>query len=175
MSPTVAQETIEQWLQQDEAPPAVTCGSEGPRANPEEQMSLAVEVTSSHPEAPSLAQTFQLYADAINTRDYAVAYGLLTPAVRRGGTVEEYGAKLESSYWIAIELVDVEAIDANSDDVEVHFRTLQDAEFGPDGQTCTDWRVNYRMVLDSGFWQIDKARSLSSPQDCSADLTEGDN
>jgi hypothetical protein len=44
---------------------------------------------------------------------------------------------------------------------------VQDAEDGPDGQTCSDWHNRYVVVLDAGFWQIDEATRISDPVDCS--------
>ena len=114
-----------------------------------------------------MAQTFRLYADAINVGDYYTAYNLLTPSVpATSGTVEEYGEKLSTSFWTAVEIVDVAAVDATTDDVEVRFTTEQDAAAGAGGQTCSDWWVSYRMVLDAGFWQIDRARRLAEPSPC---------
>ena len=171
VSPVVAQEAIEQWRLRDEPVQPSPCVTDEEREYPEEATPLEVAVTSDHPEAPSLAQTFGLYAEAINTGSYDVAYELLTPTVRDdNGTVEEFASELASSFWTHIELVDVVAEDPNTDDVELRFRTVQDAAYGPSGQTCSDWHVSYRMVLDNGFWQIDRARNLSEPADCSHEV-----
>ena len=37
-------------------------------------------------------------------------------------------------------------------------RTEQDAADGRDGQTCSDWWLDYTMRLISGIWRIDKAK-----------------
>ncbi len=94
---------------------------------------------------------------------------MVTPAVRGEKTVEEFSRELDSSFWRWIDLQDVEVVSYTVDEVEVSFRTEQDAAFGPDWQTCTDWHVIYRMVLDSGLWQIDRSRRLEDPAPCAAE------
>lgn len=167
VSTEAAQGLVDAWAVENVDVPAARCEAGGQRNYPQELAPLNVSVTSTHPEAPSMAQTFQLYADAINAGDYYTAYNLLTPSVRAAsGTVEEYGEQLSTSFWTDVDIVDVAAVDATTDDVEVRFTTEQDATAGVGGQTCSDWWVSYRMVLDAGFWQIDRARRLAEPAPC---------
>ena len=136
--------------------PAAACESSG-----EAEYGLPVEVTvsSDNPEAPSIAQAMQLYAESINSGYYDLVWQLLTASMREQmGNYEEYTAGLQSSYWLTLDVVDVQSVDDRSDEAVVAFRTVQDAEFGPDGQTCSDWLVTYTLALDEGYWQIDGAR-----------------
>ena len=171
VNPTVARKALQSWIVRDQAVGTASCATDESREYPDEAPPLEVTVSSTHPEAPSLAQTFKLYADAINTGDYDLAFDLLTPSVREDvGSVENLADELASSFWISIDVSDVTVEDPVTDQVEVYFRTVQDAEFGPQGQTCSDWHVDYRMVLDSGFWQIDRASNIDPPLDCSSEI-----
>jgi len=173
VSPTVAREALESWIARDQAVGSADCATDETRDYPDQAPPLEVTVSSAHPEAPSLAQTFKLYADAINTGNYDLAFELLTPSVRGDvGSVEDLASELASSFWISIDVSDVSAEDPTTDQAELYFRTVQDAEFGPQGQTCSDWHVDYRMVLDSGFWQIDRASIIDDPVDCSGEVGE---
>lgn len=63
---------------------------------------------------------------------------------------------------MASDVVEIEAVDATTDRAVVTARTVQDAEYGPDGATCSDWSITYTLVLSEGYWQND-----------AADLTDG--
>ena len=132
---------------------------------------VKVTTSSSSPEAATMAQQFQLYADAINTGRYDIAWDLLTPTAqarqRNYGAFEE---ALSTSYWLSLDVRSVKAVDANTDETVLRFRTVQAASHGPKGQTCSDWQIRYRMSLDSGTWKIDKASTLAPPAACSESL-----
>ncbi len=162
-----AREVLNAWAAENLGIPSMHCDLGEEREDSQRLIPLMVEVTSTHPEAPSMAQTFQRYGDAVNSGDYYTAYNLLTPSARASsGTLMGYSEKLASSYLTAIDIIDVAAVDATTDDVEVAITTEQDAGVGSAGQTCSQWWVSYRMVLDAGFWQIDRATRLAEPVAC---------
>lgn len=158
----VGLETLQQFLQQVDAgtatvPTAVTCESDWdwPTITAETVLSA---VSSDHPDAPSIAQTIQLYAESVNTGSIGTVWTLLTPRMQeRVGSIEEYAEGLSSSAWHSFDVEQVEVVDRTTDTAVVSFRTTQAAEHGPGGATCTDWRVTYTLALDAGFWQIDAA------------------
>ncbi|WP_380165140.1 S1C family serine protease [Jannaschia sp. R86511] len=126
---------------------------------------VEVSISSTSPEAPSIAQTMQLYAQGINDRYHDQTWNLLTAAMReRIGSYDAYAEGLLSSSWLTIDVVEVQAVDEVSSEAVVAFRTTQDAEFGRDGATCSDWLVRYTFALDEGFWQIDGAALEDGPQ-----------
>lgn len=60
---------------------------------------VEVAVSSASPEAASIAQAIQLYAQAINDRFFSFVWALLTPAMHeRVGSYEEYAQGLSTSY-----------------------------------------------------------------------------
>ncbi len=144
-----------------ETPAPLECGGEWDALTDE-----AVNATwsSAHPDAPSIAQTMQLYAQSINTGYVDTVWELLTPRMHeRVGSIENYAQGLSTSAWHWLDIEHVEVVDATTDKAVVSFRTTQAADYGPDGATCTDWRITYTLTLDVGQWQIDDA-----------DLTDGE-
>lgn len=169
VSPATAQEAVERWAVGDGSVTDVECPADEERDSP--RVPVDVVVTSDHPEAAALAETFRIHAEAINEGEYSVAFELLTPSVReRMGSVEHYAGQLATSFWTSIEVVDVVAETATQDRVELRFRTVQEAEYGHDGQTCSDWHNDYAVALDAGFWQIDESTMITEPVDCSAEI-----
>lgn len=119
---------------------------------------VSITVSSTWPDAPSVAQTLQLYANAINDRYFALVWELLTPRMQqRAGSLERYAEGLSTSSWISIDVLEVTTVDDVTDEVSVLARTEQAAQYGPAGATCSDWRITYTLVLDAGYWQIDGA------------------
>ncbi len=171
VSPATAQEAVERWAAGDGTVADVECPADEERDSP--MVPVDVVVTSDHPEAAALAETFRMHAEAINEGEYSVAFELLTPSVRdRMGSVENYASQLATSYWTSLEVVDVVAESPTQDRVELRFRTVQEAEYGHDGQTCSDWHNDYAVVLDAGFWQIDESTMISEPVDCASEVAD---
>ena len=156
----VSQPAIQQAVDLVRSGGAATTPAEVCETNGEEPYSdpVTVTVSSSNPEAPSIAQTFQLYAQSINDRYDEQTWSLLTPSMQeRVGGFEHYFQELSTSSWLSLDVRGVEAVDSVTDRATVAFRTTQDPAYGPDGSPCTDWVVTYTLVLDAGYWQIDGA------------------
>jgi hypothetical protein len=138
--------------------PATSCSTYGDETW---GVPVAVRVSSTSPEAPSIAQALQLYAQAINDRYIELVWRLLTPAMReQAGGYDEYAEGLSTSSWISFDVLTVEAVDPVTDVATVAARTVQAAEHGWDGATCSDWLIEYTLVLNEGYWQIDGARRV---------------
>jgi len=137
---------------------------------------VAAWSTSAHPDAPSIAQTMQLFAEAINGGYIETVWRLMTPRMHEQvGTMEDYARAVSTSAWHWVDVEHVEVVDATTDRAVVSFRTTQAAEFGRDGATCTDWRITYTLALDDGTWQIDGAELTDGePTPCSDEESEQD-
>ena len=121
---------------------------------------VQVSTTSDHPDASAIAQTMQLYAESVNGGYMSTVWNLLTPRMQeRAGSMQHYAAALSTSAWHRLDVEQVEAVDDTTDTAVVSFRTTQDPEHGPDGATCTDWRVTYTLAIDAGAWEIDGAKA----------------
>lgn len=138
-----------------------TCETNGMEAY---DVPVDVTVSSEHPDAASVAQTLQLYGQAINNRYHEQVWSLLTPSMQdHVGDFDTYVEGLSTSSWVSLDVLDVEAVDSVTDTATVALRTVQDPEFGPGGAECADWVITYTLVLDEGFWQIDGAKLTDAP------------
>ena len=132
-------------------------------------------ISSDSPDAPFIAQAIQLYAQAINDRHFYTVWDLLTPAMREYvGSLEGYARGLSTSYWIEFDVLRVEAVDDTTDVAYISARTVQAAEHGHEGQTCSDWGITYTFALDSGRWQLDGAKRTDgrAPDACDYEIPD---
>lgn len=92
-----------------------------------------------------VAATFAAYFAGINTGDYASAYDQLSPRLASPGGFDPFAEGVSTSYDFAF---DVRAADLNDDTAHVwlEFVSLQDPAYGPDGEPCTQWSLDYQLV-----------------------------
>lgn len=116
---------------------------------------IEVTVTSDHADAPGVAQSLLVHGQAINNGAYEIAFDIFTEEMgKRLGGLEEWSSGLDTSYWRELSVDDVAEIDGGLT-ADVALRTEQAAEFGRDGQTCSDWSLRYSLTWDEGLWRID--------------------
>jgi serine protease Do len=157
---------LSSWRHQVPSDQGIGCpGDEDP--GDEGDVSLAVSVRPSGTTASDIARSLALHGQSINSGQYDIAWSVFTPEMQhRIGRFSAWSAGLETSYW---ESLDVRFIHANGDaaTAEVSLRTRQDARFGHDHQTCSDWAITYGMVRSGGGWLIGRANAASgSPTSC---------
>lgn len=81
---------------------------------------------------------------------------------------QRFRAGLLTSYVLDPEIMKIERVGERAVDMDVAFRSRQEAEFGRNGQTCTDWLQRYRIAQHAdGLWRIETSTSLVEPVDCS--------
>lgn len=106
------------------------------------------------------------YAQAINAGAYNVAFSFYTPAMQQPmGGVAKWSSGLDTSYWTSLSVLRTSGTE-DAITAEVLIETVQDAQYGPEGQTCSQWDMEYSMVWSEGFWQIDAATLLADPIAC---------
>jgi len=151
---------VERWVAADQEVPATRCESASPD-------SIAVDIRSDAAEAQAIADALVAHGTGINEGDYAAAFDQFTPAMQeRVGGLERWSQGLQSSFWRRLVLEEV-TVDGGTATTRVALRTEQDALDGWEGQTCTDWQIEYGLTRDAG-WRIDSAQGVGTPQDCSA-------
>ncbi len=110
------------------------------------------------------------YFDLINAGREGEAFDEhLSPRLTEAQSREQY--VLDHSTTIITDVVvdSVWEIDETTAGALVSFRSEQAAEFGFEGQTCTDWSLSYRLVDDERGWLIDGATNEpESPTACDA-------
>lgn len=103
-----------------------------------------------------VAITLADYFFGINSGDYRLAYEQLSPRIRNNGTFESFADGVSTSHDFGFEFV---AVDLQSDYawVWLEFVSLQDAAHGPDGESCTEWSLEYELILAAdGRFLIDR-------------------
>ena len=137
-------------------------------ASDTEQFVGVVEVRTDHPEAIAVAESVNEYMSAINVGDSATAYNQLAPGLRDNIDLDRFATETSTSFNYAVRLWEVTDAADGSVDVIVSFTSLQDAAYGPNGETCTYWGLQYVMELSPDLeWLIASASNLEdSPSPC---------
>ncbi len=106
-----------------------------------------------------IVATFNLYFGGIDSGDYAAAYSALAPDQQSPGGEPGFEKGLHTSYDSNINIIGARIVDATTVDVDLTFNSLQTAANGPDGDTCDNWTLVFRMVQqDDGTWRMDGAQ-----------------
>lgn len=155
---------LKKW--RDQTPAAAKSCEQDAAAPVAQDFVLKVSVASTHEDASDIAQSLFSHGDGINQGSYASAWTLFTPSMRKGlGSFSRWQSGLRSSYWTELE---VSAVNRTGDTAVARtaLQTKQDADQGPNGQTCSIWMINYRMKLVDGQWLIDHAETKAPASAC---------
>jgi hypothetical protein len=110
-----------------------------------------------HPRSEEAQQFLGRYLGYINARRFADAFNLLTPRFQQAlngeqtfttnmSTTKHYKASLQNLTDSAGALI-----------AEVHYHSVQAAEYGPRGETCTKWYYRYFLTASAGTLRIEGA------------------
>ncbi len=113
-------------------------------------------VSANHDQARSVGQSLILHGQGINQGAYAAAFKILTPELQTTfGDSVKWSEGLGSSYWTKAELYNVTNTQSPDDlNANVVLQTIQDPAHGRNGQTCSNWRIQYAMHWDGSLWRI---------------------
>ncbi len=142
---------------------APTAGS--PTAVPPTNLRITVADDVRHPQRDVVAAHLDGYFQAVNDHDFATAFAYFAPdslVVRNG-----FDAFRDGYSTTTVQRERITAIsDLGADRVQatVTYRSRQSAEFGPDGATCTNWRLAYELVGPDRL--IRRAKVVTDPQPC---------
>ena len=108
------------------------------------------------PDATSLSvqATLETYYNAINSGDYYGVIEQFSPAYRGGFDADTMARTLATSFDFSVVIRDV-AGSTTSADAWVTFVSVQAPRFGPDGEGCTAWSLDYSFVESGGQLLID--------------------
>ena len=143
--------------------PTPTTAPSTPSAEP-----VALDPGIDHPAAADVRAVLGGYITGINERRYADAFAFYSPdsAAAKGGLTAWTEAQSTSSITNPAISAARATGDPNAVEVDVRFISTQDAEHGPNGQTCTNWELAYDMIDPGPGWLIRGARALSPPRAC---------
>jgi hypothetical protein len=101
----------------------------------------------SDPLSAAVAPTFQAYFSGINSKDFAAAYAVLSPANHTRLSFTKFKSGSVTSTDSAISLQSVQPSTGGSVLADIGFTSHQAASNGPrPGETCTVWSLSYRLV-----------------------------
>lgn len=113
-------------------------------------------VPSADESSEAAATTLASYFEGINTGDYQWAFDQLSPRRQGDMSVDEFAAGLVTSYDFGFVVNSFEETAAGAR-VWLEFVSIQAPEFGPDGEACTSWSLDYELVWDDiGYLLIDR-------------------
>jgi hypothetical protein len=111
--------------------------------------------------ASGITATLAAYFNAINARNYQVAWSELSAANQAANPYAQFAAGESST---ALQNVVLHGIAAGSQPgtyvAEITFRSHQDPSQAPNhSDSCDDWTLDYTMIQSSGQWLIDSANA----------------
>jgi hypothetical protein len=110
------------------------------------------------PDAEGIADSLAGYFTAINAGRYEDAWRLQTVGRRqRAGSYEEFRAGHLTTFNTDVEMHSIEENDERVKQAHVTFVSFQDPEFGPEGEDCTLWNLDFAMERHARGWLIDRA------------------
>jgi hypothetical protein len=104
-----------------------------------------------------IATTFAAYFQDINTGDYPAAYALLDANAQAQTSLQQFTDGASTSYDFNFTLGTITTQPDGTDEVPLSFTSVQDAAYGPNGDTCDNWTLDYTMINNGGTWLIDSA------------------
>jgi hypothetical protein len=106
----------------------------------------------------AVALTLAEYFVGINTGDYRSAFDQLSPRLQGTSDYLAFAEGVSTSYDFDFELRDAD-IRPDSASVWLEFVSLQDPDYGPEGESCTLWSLDYELVRAAdGRFLIDAVR-----------------
>lgn len=104
----------------------------------------------------AIISTFASYFGGINAGEYRLAFDQLSPRLQGGLSASEFAEGVVTSYDFDFELFSVVETPTGAE-VWLEFVSLQAPEYGPDGEACTNWSLDYELTWnDSGWLLIDR-------------------
>ena len=142
------------------APPATTTATPVPSA-------VAVAPGVTHPATADVARVLDAYVSGINDRRYSDAFALFSPdnpTARKG--LDAWVTAESTTQIRAARLLSVRDGTGGSVTAEMTFTSTQDAEYGFDGQTCSQWDLVYDLAGPGPDWRIHLASTRADPKPC---------
>ena len=144
------------WKQSPQAvPPAQCANAVGPRQeNPPNIATPGGDIPDNV--KTGVSQTLGTYFDGINSGNYAAAYAVLSPRMQAQFSQDSFAKNTATSYDSDFTVLGAQQTDANTVVIGLSFSSLQAPGYGPNGETCDNWTLDYTMIRgSSGNWLID--------------------
>ncbi|MCL4310304.1 MAG: hypothetical protein M1340_08355 [Actinobacteria bacterium] len=111
------------------------------------------------PGAGGVVATLGTYFWGVNSRSWQTVWQQFTAAgQQRVGGVEKLAQDDATSNDFKVAVHDITPVDAATLQVFVTFTSTQDPGYGPNGETCDNWTLDYTFKRENGSWLIDVSR-----------------
>lgn len=119
------------------------------------------------PDATAAREVLAGYVAGIDDHRYADAFALFSPDSQAAkGGLPAWQQGQSSTAISGAKIVGVQDPGDGDLQAEMTFTSTQDAQFGPGGQTCTDWDLTYDLVGPGPGYLIRSATPVTPPQSC---------
>jgi len=109
------------------------------------------------PDALGVATTLSTYYNAINAAHYRTAWEQLTPTERTRISLSHLASADSTSFIFSPRLRSLTRTSAGTIVAFVTFTSIQAPGYGPNGESCDHWTLDYTMRLVGFRWLIDLA------------------
>ena len=121
-----------------------------------------------HDVKAAVSQTLGTYFEGINSGNYATAYAALSPTMQAQFSYDSFAKNTATSYDSDFTVLGAQQPDPNTVVIGIGFSSLQAPGYGPDGETCDNWTLDYTVIRGAnGVWLID----ATAPHDGSTHTT----
>jgi serine protease Do len=156
---TQAAGEFDQWRANPRPQPAATCQN---AAGPNQQASPTIPApgVNDQADAQAIVTTLETYFTGINTADYQSAYAMFTPALQSRLSYADFAGGDATSFDYNLDILDAQRFSSDQVLIALSFTSLQASAYGPGGDTCDNWTLDYTMVRQpDGQWLIDSVKS----------------
>lgn len=162
-----AEPFLSQWVNSPQAVPRASCQTSAPSVDTVQLRGL-VDVRTNHPSALFIADDLSIYMEAINLGLSEVAWNKLSFDLRERIPLAKFAEETSTSFNLGVTLWTVDDLPSGHTSAVATFTSLQDEIYGPNGESCTNWTVEYTMRFNRiGGWEILAANNVGqSPQRC---------
>ncbi len=112
---------------------------------------------------PDVIDIFTAYFGGINRGDYRLAWDQLGPEVQNSTTLDAFAANVSTTYDFDLSVEAYTVVDDDTHRLWIRFTSLQDPTYGPDGESCTRWSVDYTVQRIEATWRIVAATGHDGP------------
>lgn len=152
LGPDMATPLLSGWRGNPSPPPASRCDRpHGPTGTER------IEPPAEDDVARGIALTLANYFTGINRGDYQLAWEQLSPAAQERNPYEEFAPETSTSYDFDFAIHAVVVVDFDTVTVHLTFTSIQAPGYGPEGEECTHWSLDYAMRRFGSRWLIDRA------------------
>ena len=153
VSAQTAQPLLTRWIAE---PQAVPTGARCAAPSGSSDGYVNVQDYSDHPEGPVIAQTMRAWADGINVGSYQESWDMYSQRHRNNHSFTEFADGNRTSLISELFVWSVEGAGDNGTlTANMGFISVQDPQYGPNGQSCSFWDLNYGLVWERDAWRID--------------------